>query len=56
MKQVQSIVDRLVQRLARKAPTASATGSTKQPTEFDARTLKQVAGGNGSAQLPTKGW
>jgi len=56
MKQVQSIVGRLVQRVAGKARKVSAAGSSQRPVELDAQSLKHVAGGNGSTQLPTKGW
>lgn len=56
MKQVQSIVGRLVQRVAGKSPAVPVAGSTQRPIELNAQTLKQVAGGNGSAQTPNKGW
>ena len=56
MKQVQSIVGRLVQRVAGKARKVSAASSSVRPVELDAQALKQVAGGDGTSQLPTKGW
>lgn len=56
MKQVLSIVGRLVQRVAGNAPKASSIGATQRPAELDLQSLKQVAGGDGAAQLPTKGW
>ena len=56
MKQVQSIVGRLVQRVAGKARKVSVLGSTQRPVVLDAASLKHVAGGTDSAQLPTKGW
>lgn len=56
MKQVQSIVGRLVQRLAAKGRNVSRIASARRLVELDANSLKHVAGGNGSAQTPTKGW
>lgn len=56
MKQVQSIVGRLVQRVAGKARKVSVLGSTQRPVVLDAAALKHVAGGDGSTQTPTKGW
>ena len=56
MKQVQSIVGRLVQRVAGKGRKVSAAGAAQRPIELDARSLKQVAGGDGATQTPNKGW
>ena len=56
MKQVQSIVGRLVQRVAGEARKVSVPSLSDRLVELDARTLKHVAGGTGSAQLPNKGW
>ena len=57
MKQVHKTIGRWVQRLAGKGRADTLTHPVRQPTELQAPTLRQVAGGTGeSAQSPNKGW
>ncbi|MDP1690567.1 MAG: hypothetical protein Q8L49_01150 [Burkholderiaceae bacterium] len=57
MKQVQKTIGHWVQRLAGQGRSQSAVQPVRQPTELDAKALRQVSGGGGgSAGTPTKGW
>jgi hypothetical protein len=52
MKQVQKTIGRLVQRIAGKRRSEPSTQPAPQPTELDAKALRQVGGG----VTPNKGW
>lgn len=56
MSQVQKTIGRLVQRFAGKVGREAAAQPQKQVAELDAQSLKQVSGGTGTSQSPTKGW
>jgi hypothetical protein len=52
MKQVQKTIGRWVQRIAGQRRGDTSTQPARQPTEVDAKTLRQVGGG----LTPNKGW
>lgn len=56
MNKVQQTVGLWVQRIVGKTQLEKREQALHQPVELDAQALRQVSGGDGSPQTPTKGW
>jgi hypothetical protein len=54
MKQVQKTIGRWVQRIAAKTRSETKVQAVRQPSELDAKALRQISGGTTDA--PYKGW